>query len=217
MQGHVDDLDLLALASPGAPPAPRVRMHLASCPACRERQAGLLGLLPPVPEPHAAPPWDAVRPLGLRPRPRRRLTAPIAAALMLTALLVWPYLVWRSAPNGPVALLALASARSVASAQGGVRSELTVSRLTGWALLMAGKLPRLPAGYVYEAWWIRGTRHVPAGVFTSPPSGTISLWLPSPADFRGVQALGVTVEPAPGSAFPTSPRVLYQPLPRVSP
>jgi hypothetical protein len=78
---------------------------------------------------------------------------------------------------------------------------------------MVPHLPRLPAGGVYEAWWIRKGRHVPAGVFYANPTGTTSVWLRSAADFQGVHAVGVTIERSPGSAYPTGPRQVLENLP----
>jgi hypothetical protein len=84
--------------------------------------------------------------------------------------------------------------------------RLHIDRSTGWAHLVGVGLPALAPGQVYEVWWIRGTRHLPAGVFVPSGNGSASLWMQSPDHFTAVVAVGITREPAPGTTQPSGPR-----------
>ena len=72
-------------------------------------------------------------------------------------------------------------------------------------------LPALPAGHVYQLWLIRNKTAVSAGLLPPAESG-----LTKPVLASGVvqgDALGLTVEPAPGSTQPTTTPILALPLP----
>jgi Anti-sigma-K factor rskA len=72
-------------------------------------------------------------------------------------------------------------------------------------------LPALPAGQVYQLWLIGKTKTTSAGLLPPARSGQTP-----PVLATGVKqgdALGLTVEPAPGSAQPTTTPILALPLP----
>jgi hypothetical protein len=72
-------------------------------------------------------------------------------------------------------------------------------------------LPALPAGHVYQLWLIGKTKIVSAGLLPAATSGQTA-----PVLAAGVvkgDTLGLTVEPAPGSAQPTTTPILALPLP----
>ena len=72
-------------------------------------------------------------------------------------------------------------------------------------------LPALPTGKVYQLWLIGTTRTVSAGLLPAATSGRTGPVLAS-----GVvngDTLGLTVEPAPGTAQPTTAPILALPLP----
>lgn len=72
-------------------------------------------------------------------------------------------------------------------------------------------LPALPAGKVYQLWLIGPAKIVPAGLLPAAASGQTAPVLASglvPGD-----KLGLTVEPAPGTAQPTTAAILALPLP----
>jgi hypothetical protein len=72
-------------------------------------------------------------------------------------------------------------------------------------------LPALPAGKVYQLWLIGKTKIVSAGLLPASNAG-----LTAPVLAAGVvkgDTLGLTVEPAPGSAQPTTKPILALPLP----
>ncbi len=72
-------------------------------------------------------------------------------------------------------------------------------------------LPALPSGKVYQLWLIGKTRTVSAGLLPPARAGQTPAMLA-----RGVvkgDTLGLTVEPAPGTAQPTTTPILALPLP----
>jgi hypothetical protein len=72
-------------------------------------------------------------------------------------------------------------------------------------------LPALPAGKVYQLWLIGKTKIVSAGLLPAATSGRTAPVLASGV-VKG-DTLGLTVEPAPGSAQPTTTPILALPLP----
>jgi hypothetical protein len=72
-------------------------------------------------------------------------------------------------------------------------------------------LPSLPAGKVYQLWLIGKTKIVSAGLLPAAKSGQTAPVLASGV-IKG-DTLGLTVEPAPGSAQPTTTPILALPLP----
>jgi len=87
--------------------------------------------------------------------------------------------------------------------QGGDGATMTVlsSRTADRALLLARNLPELDGGRVYQAWTI-GEDVKPAGTISG---GTAALEV---AGIDSADAIGITVEPAGGSARPTTPTVM---------
>jgi anti-sigma factor RsiW len=72
-------------------------------------------------------------------------------------------------------------------------------------------LPALPAGKVYQLWLIGKTKIVSAGLLPKASSGVTPVVTASGV-IQG-DTLGLTVEPAPGSAQPTTTPILALPLP----
>ncbi len=98
----------------------------------------------------------------------------------------------RSTTKGGVATVVLAAARH----------QLVV---------VTNGLPALPAGRVYQLWLIGKTKIVSAGLLPAATSGRTAPVLASGV-VKG-DTLGLTVEPAPGSAQPTTKPILALPLP----
>ena len=98
----------------------------------------------------------------------------------------------RSTTKGGVATVVLAAARH----------QLVV---------VTNGLPALPAGKVYQLWLIGKTKIVSAGLLPAATSGRTAPVLASGV-VKG-DTLGLTVEPAPGSAQPTTKPILALPLP----
>jgi anti-sigma-K factor RskA len=98
----------------------------------------------------------------------------------------------RSTTKGGVATVVLAAARH----------QLVV---------VTNGLPALPAGKVYQLWLIGKTKIVSAGLLPAATSGRTAPVLASGVA-KG-DTLGLTVEPTPGSAQPTTTPILALPLP----
>src|SRR5271165_863710 len=98
----------------------------------------------------------------------------------------------RSTTKGGVATVVLAAARH----------QLVV---------VTNGLPALPAGRVYQLWLIGKTKIVSAGLLPAATSGRTAPVLASGV-VKG-DTLGLTVEPAPGTAQPTTKPILALPLP----
>ncbi len=74
------------------------------------------------------------------------------------------------------------------------------------AVLLSDDLAPPPEGKTYELWAVAGDSAAKAAVFRPDDDGTLRAHFP--ADMRGVDTVGVTVEPTGGSATPTSPMIL---------
>lgn len=211
---HPDDADLLAVAHRRRPASDRLLRHLDACTVCRARVEDLARLLPLAAPMSETPPWSQVKPRRLGRRPGPRLWAPIVLAVAVF-LMGLPKMTAPRAPWGIEAAMVWADGhtaqlRSVSAKTGIVR--LRWDPTTGWALLTAVQLPPLRRGQVYEVWWIRGTRHSPAGTFQPSTTGAALIWLLAPSHFTGVDAVGITREPSPGTEDPTGPREYAAPL-----
>ena len=77
--------------------------------------------------------------------------------------------------------------------------------------VVTSDLPALPAGKVYQLWLIGKTRTVSAGLLPPAEAGRTPAVLASGVTTG--DTLGLTVEPAPGSAQPTTKPILAVPLP----
>ena len=212
---HPDLADLIAAASGLRPPTDPLVRHLRRCATCRDQVAVWQATVGAVAVPTApVPPWSRVA-SQIPTHGGRRSWAMVAVLAALGILWFWPRWVWTGpTPWGPEAAVALAAGRTVVlhrvdAPQGEV--SLKWNRTTGWALLTARNLKPTGSAYVYEVWWVRGGRHVPAGVI-GPQTTSGSEWLYSPTHFRGVDGVGITREPEPGRPTPTGPREFFASL-----
>lgn len=73
------------------------------------------------------------------------------------------------------------------------------------AVLLAANLPAVPANRVYQVWWLGAGNPRSAGLL---PSGTAPLVFPG---VPGASLVGITVEPAGGSAQPTTSPIMLMP------
>jgi hypothetical protein len=176
--------------------AERVRFerHLASCRTCPGEVRGLA----------AAAARLALAAAGTPPpRMRRRVLADVAA------------LDWARSADAEIASLLSAPDALVASAAtsaGGTATVVTSRRAAAMVFTSVG-LPPLPRTSVYELWFIGSGGARPAGFVPAAPPGwgvaTMPVLLPG---LSGGDAIGITVEPAGGSASPTtSPIVVLTP------
>ncbi len=99
---------------------------------------------------------------------------------------------------------------SHATAEGGTAIVVLAADRHELAVVTTG-LPPLPAGKVYQLWLIGKTRTVSAGLLPPARSGQTAAVLATGV-VKG-DTLGLTVEPAPGTAQPTTTPILALPLP----
>jgi anti-sigma-K factor RskA len=91
----------------------------------------------------------------------------------------------------------------------GGQATVVISRTRGQAALATAGLAPAPAGHVYQAWFIPSTGSPVSAGFVSEHAA-LALLTGSPAT---AAAVGVTLEPAGGSAAPTTDPVIAIPLP----
>jgi len=99
-----------------------------------------------------------------------------------------------SAPDSSVAVL-----RGTASAAGA--SGFATFSASGAGYIVVVDLPQAPAGQTYQAWYIAGDRPASAGLLSVDRDGVALLALPGQP---GTNVIALTIEPAGGSAQPTS-------------
>ena len=113
----------------------------------------------------------------------------------------------------PVAQVLSAPDARIAAGAGvhgvGTATVVTSASLGSGVLTMSG-MPGVPSGRTYQAWVIGASGPRPAGLAGSSGSTSEPLLL---RDLRGVTTVALTVEPAGGSARPTTTPVLLLRLP----
>jgi anti-sigma-K factor RskA len=221
---HVDELIAgHALRALSSEDEERVVVHLAECERCRRRlreteavaaslaysvpqvapppelRSRVLAIAEPVVSAPAAEAPVAEAPASPAPPrtrrgwwPRFSLVAVPAMAIALVALLAWNVSLRNDISSNRDDL-----ASGAAVALPGVGN--VVAQTDGNATLFAHLQPA-PAGKTYEAWVIRGSVALPAGVFEG--GGTVELQLTQTA--KPGDKIAVTVEPAGGSQKPTT-------------
>jgi anti-sigma-K factor RskA len=192
--------------------------HLGECAACRQEVAELratgawLGVAEsagPPPELRALVLAGVARTRQLPPRvpvPRpelgRRRGFGLRVALFgaaAAAVVAVGVGVATSAPPAPVDSVLSAPDASAIQGVGEGHATLVVSRSRNQAVLLASDLPALDAAHVYQVWLIRAGEAYSAGLLQ--PRMLMSDLPP------GTDRIGITVEPAGGSAGPTTPAV----------
>ncbi|MET9001182.1 anti-sigma factor [Amycolatopsis sp. NPDC004169] len=193
--------------------------HLGECAACRQEVAelratgarlGVAAAVDPPPQLKLLVLADAARTRQLPPqlpvvrRLSRAKTWQVrvslfgAAAAALVAVLLGV-----TATPAPVDSVLSAPDAAAIEGTGEGHATLVVSRSRHQAVLLASDLPALDAGHVYQVWLLGGGGARSAGLMTSEASQRM-LVADLPAD---VDRIGITVEPAGGSAGPTTPAV----------
>ncbi len=105
------------------------------------------------------------------------------------------------------ALLTAPDARTVTAGDGTGVGTVVWSQSRGQAAFVAGGLPALPSGKVYQLWFNDAGTMRPAGLLPSSSSTTL---LNGP--INGAAGVGVTVEPSGGSAHPSGAPVMLLPF-----
>ena len=78
----------------------------------------------------------------------------------------------------------------------------------GDGYLMVAELSTLPPQQTYQVWLTRDTERSSAAVFTVDTTGKATVRLHAPDAIRNYREVGVTVEPAGGSPWPTTARII---------
>ena len=190
--------------------------HLTQVSPPPQLRAAVLGAvaqsrpLPPLVPPAGR---DNVRPL--RADRGRVLWQGLAAACALIAIAasVWGYSEHRAAERASNArvsvvrsLLAAPDVRATTTAMKQGEGTLIYSRRQRQLVLIARGMPVLPRDKTYQLWMIAQTGEpVSAGVFGPDEAGNVEV--PATGNLDGVDRMGVSVEPAGGSARPTAATV----------
>ncbi|WP_223148447.1 anti-sigma factor, partial [Actinotalea sp. JY-7885] len=162
----------------------------------------------PTPGVRSAPGTVSSRAAG-RPTPRWLLAA---AAAAVVALAVPSSIAWQQHERAVVAeqrsaeLTELLAAPGTEVLRGDVEGGGTAVAVLAAdaAVLVTEGLPTLDGGRTYQLWAMRDGVPVPAGLF-EPASGSAQV---TAADYRPGDGLAVSVEPAGGSAQPTTTPVV---------
>jgi anti-sigma-K factor RskA len=233
---HGVDVAALALGALAGDERAAMEAHIAACAACRAAYAeacevaALLGLAAP----EATPPPSlgmrimaqalGERAVYRRPRPWRWL----AVAAVLLAVLGWNVALQLQVQAQAQTITALRAQLTTQEAVVHVLAQGTplARPLAGDApapqahgtiyidpdgttgLLVVRDMPPPPAGKVYQLWLIHDGQRASGGLFSVDERGYGVLVIRAPQPLRTYQAVGVTAEPAGGSAGPTSPRVI---------
>lgn len=86
-------------------------------------------------------------------------------------------------------------------------ATLTVAAEAGVATFVARNLPPLSADQVYQLWIIRGDLPLSAGIFSVDENGRVTLSIDATLA-SAYDAVGVSIEPAGGSAAPTPDQII---------
>ena len=103
------------------------------------------------------------------------------------------------------------SRTATASTRQGGRGTVVVSRSRGKMVFLAAGLADLPDGRVYQLWQLAPGQIRSAGLLASDAAGHTLPVITAPG--AGVAKIGVTVEPAGGSAQPTTRPLFLVDLP----
>lgn len=220
-----DILAVQALEGHLARPDERVEAHCRECEDCQaarrdyEDITGLLAFgLPEAPASPAARERLRARIASSRTKRRRRWTWPAAVAgacaLSLALGVLIGALAWDRGDDDPPPLEPAPTARVVLERAyddpaDDAWAEVLVNSQSGVATLLAYDLPELPAGSVYQFWFVlpNGER-LPADVLTPDERGSAKHVVALPRDWPEIRGMCITREPAPGSQEPQGPYVL---------
>ncbi len=188
-----------AAAAPPAPPAPTATPKEVVGPVADDTQ----------------PDADrTVVPIGRHRRHRRTgwFAAAAAAAVIAVGGIVWSPWSDDTGPQSPLAVVTTATdAQRVSSTRGGVTTEVVYSKQLGKAAISVKGLPPAPSGKTYQLWYIgAGGTITSAGLFSVDADGNGQKVLSGQA--TPTDKVAVSVEPAGGSAQPTTDPVVVLPL-----
>jgi anti-sigma-K factor RskA len=209
VRGLRDTTARLAAAEAVQPPA-RLKAAVMA-------QIGGTPQLSPMPTVEADPDDNTVVPMRRPGWSWAQRTLAVAAALLtvvaigLSALLVQSNAARKDLDARQAAVtrvLTAPDARSLAgSITGGGRGTVVVSASQGISVFVGADLPKAPPGHTYELWYMTSSGGAaPAGTFQPDPNGQVTAVLAG--TIGNAAAVGMTVEPAGGSAKPTTTPIM---------
>ncbi|MBI2755147.1 MAG: anti-sigma factor [Chloroflexi bacterium] len=100
--------------------------------------------------------------------------------------------------------------RELQPVQAGVPTRATVylDPTTGTGMAMVRDAPPIPRGRALQLWFVRGQERVSGGVLRLDSTGSGYTIITVPSDLTGFESIGITEEPATGSPWPTTPRLV---------
>ncbi len=117
----------------------------------------------------------------------------------------------RAVDQTAIAMLAYPTTQTLTFAENGVSGSLLVDKQRNLVAVFAWNLPNPPAGKAYQMWLVDPNGDRTSGGFLVPeanyPFVTAIIWPHQP--LTNFTSLGVTLEPAGGSAAPTGPRIFH--------
>jgi anti-sigma-K factor RskA len=231
-----ENIPAYALGALDADETAALEAHLRTCDRCRAELAGYRqvsqGLLAAVP-PHQPPRElrNRLKETIARDRakaPRRatwsfRQLAMGLTMLLLLGLNVFSFLQLRTlqqqqakmlqqaqTDRAAMSMLAYPQTISLPIEGGQVAGTVLLNKEQNTAMLIVWDLPQLPGNETYQAWLVQpdGVR-VSAAIFRPDPGEAYTAkMIATPQSLNSFTSLGVTVEPAGGSAKPTGERIL---------
>ena len=190
--------------------------HLAGCERCTAELAELrdtaaaLAYVPDTVAPPAAlrsrilETARAERPNVVPLRPRANRTWGLGAVAAVAVAAAVALAIWNVSLHNSLDDQRSANSTVVSLSLKGAQGKLAVARSGNAVLFMCG-IGLAPAGKTYEAWVITGGKAARAGEFKGS-SGCVAV--PLARGVRAGSAVAVTVEPAGGSAQPTSTPII---------
>ncbi|MFN0072881.1 MAG: anti-sigma factor domain-containing protein [Chloroflexota bacterium] len=231
-------LEEFALGSFDADERERVLEHIRLCPSCAEEAGNYLEALSVIAldAPDQTPPLSLGRFIMAEARhsiesPRRlprqsvwRHWPVFAAAAVAAIALAWTIRLSGELENQHLALASLTrrydiivgvlaasevaiQQMSATEAAPGAMGRIYLDRATGAGMLMH-RLPPLTEGKCYQLWFVGNGERVNGGVLRTNPDGSGYTIIQSPGPLSRYTGVGVTQEPAGGSPWPTTDRLL---------
>jgi len=205
--------------------------HLATCPTCRDELRAYQGVVDELPlalvetAPHPALKDQLMREIRSRharvrisPQPNLwqqlvsyvRHNFPVWSLALIVVLALGNWILWRRLNQvsnlgaTPMHVVALADTKDSPGATG----VLTMSQNGEYGTLVVDNLVALDASHQYQIWLKQGEQRISGGIFSVNSTGYASLEIEAPQPLSHYQAIGITIEPAGGSVYPTGAKVL---------
>ena len=237
-QTHITDLlPAFAIGSLDADETRRVEEHLLSCWLCRDESrafhlvADELSLAAPlaIPSPDlrdrliqrvhtARPKIQEQLPVAKPTRPWLERLLPawgMASLLLILALAASSLVLWQRV-NQLEFLTATGGMRAVPLSPPDVASDATgfvlISANGDDGALVVDGLPPLGESQQYQLWLIRDGKRTSGAVFSTDEKSYAGTRIRAPGSLLEYSAVGITIEPAGGSEYPTGTQVLGGPL-----